>query len=167
MSDNHTARFALPLLQPGQAQKEMFHNEALARLDLALHAGVVAAGLDTPPATPAEGQCWIVGYDPTGAWAGHAGVLAGWSAGGWRFVAATDGMSAWVAETGLIGRVRDGDWVYGELSGSALTIGGSQVVGPREAAIDDPAGGAVVDGESRAALIAVLGALRTHGLIEN
>ncbi|MGL4312420.1 MAG: DUF2793 domain-containing protein, partial [Sphingomonas sp.] len=31
-----TSRLALPLLAAGQAQKEMFHNEALALIDLAL-----------------------------------------------------------------------------------------------------------------------------------
>ena len=31
MTDTETARWALPLLQPGQAQKEMFHNEGSRR----------------------------------------------------------------------------------------------------------------------------------------
>lgn len=35
MSDA-TARFAFPLIAPGQAQKELFHNEALARVDALL-----------------------------------------------------------------------------------------------------------------------------------
>ncbi|MFX4817188.1 DUF2793 domain-containing protein, partial [Acinetobacter baumannii] len=56
-----TSRLALPLLAAGQAQKEMFHNEALALIDLALAAAVESVGLNTPPATPEDGQCWIVG----------------------------------------------------------------------------------------------------------
>ena len=35
-----TVRFALPLIAPGQAQKEAYHNEALAAIDAALHACV-------------------------------------------------------------------------------------------------------------------------------
>ena len=75
MSDTETPRLALPLLQPGQAQKEMGHNEALAALDLIVQPNVVAAGIDTPPTSPESGQCWIVGASPTGAWAGQAGKL--------------------------------------------------------------------------------------------
>ena len=77
-----SARLALPLLVPGQAQKEMFHNEALATIDLALQASVAAVGTEAPPAAPSPGQCWIVGPRPTGDWAGQAGALAGWTAGG-------------------------------------------------------------------------------------
>jgi hypothetical protein len=39
------------------------------------------------------------------------------------------------------------------------------VVGPQAAAIADPDGGAVVDGEARTAIAAILAALRSHGLI--
>jgi hypothetical protein len=28
-------------------------------------------GLNTPPASPVDGACWIVGTSPTGAWAGQ------------------------------------------------------------------------------------------------
>lgn len=51
-----TPRLALPMLQPGQAQKEMFHNEALALLDLATQAVVEAVGVDAPPGDPVPGR---------------------------------------------------------------------------------------------------------------
>jgi hypothetical protein len=44
-------------------------------------------------------------------------------------------------------------------------IDGQQVVGGRAAAIDSPAGGAVVDVETRSAIDAILTAMRQHGLI--
>jgi hypothetical protein len=167
MSDEVTARWALPLLQSGQAQKEMFHNEALAALDLLAQGAVLSAGANSPPADPAEGECWLVGDSPDGAWAGHSGKLAGWTAGGWRFVAPRDGMTAWVAAEGVYARYAEGVWRIGELPVATLTVAGHQVVGARQGAIPDPAGGSVIDAESRAALAAILAAMRAHGLIEN
>jgi hypothetical protein len=64
MSDA-TARLSLPFIMPGQAQKELYHNEALARIDMALHAAVEGQPLATPPADPAVGQGWIVGGGAT------------------------------------------------------------------------------------------------------
>lgn len=160
-----TARWRLPLLDAGQAQKEMTVNEALARLDLLAQAGVVAAGLDAPPSAPDEGQAWIVGAAPTGAWAGEADTIAGWTAGGWRFVAPREGMSAWSAADGCCVTYAGEQWRTGRLAGAAVEIGGVQVVGARVAAIASPAGGTTVDAEARAALTAALAALRAHGLI--
>ena len=160
-----TARLALPLIAPGQAQKELFHNEALALLDLAAQASVVAVGIDTPPASPLPGQTWIVGAAPTDAWAGRAGALAGWTAGGWRFLAATEGMSAWDQTTGQLARYTGGSWALGTIAASRVTVGGLQVVGARRPAIADATGGTVVDAEARTAIEAILAALRDHGLI--
>lgn len=98
--EDRTARLALALLQPGQAQKEMTHNEALAILDLVVQARAVAAGLQNPPEAPELGACWIVGDAPGGAWTGCAGMLAGWTSGGWRFVTPIDGMQIWLNEAG-------------------------------------------------------------------
>ena len=89
--DSVTPRLALPLLFAGQAQKEFTVNEALLRADLALHCtieGEVAA----PPANPLAGQAWLVAADPTGAFAGHAAAVAGFTANGWRFIAARPGL---------------------------------------------------------------------------
>src|SRR3546814_21161687 len=81
MSEETSTRLALPLLNPGQAQKEMTHNEALTLLDLTLGAFVRDIGVAEPPAAPAIGDCWLIGAAPVGAWAGQAHALAGWTAG--------------------------------------------------------------------------------------
>jgi len=166
MTEDSTARWALPLLQPGQAQKEMVHNEAIARLDL-ITQGVALAILDTPPVSPEPGQAWIVGDGATGDWAGKAGHVAGWTAGGWRFVAPRDGMKLWLISEGLNARYGAGGWTPGEETAAHLSINGAQVVGPRRPAIADPSGGSVIDIEVRAALTGILAALRAHGLVEN
>ncbi len=165
MSDGQTARLGMPMLQPGQAQKELYHNEALALIDIALHATVTAIGLDTPPASPTPGTNWIVGTAPTGAWEGAALQLAGWTAGGWRFVMPTEGMTVWSLADGLEGRFIGGSWIVGEARATRLKIGGVQVVGPQQPDIAPPSGGATIDAEARTVLTSILGALSAHGLI--
>ena len=160
-----TARLRLPLLDAGQAQKEMTVNEALARLDLVAQAGVVAVGVNAPPAAPVQGQAWIAGAAPTGAWAGQADAVAGWTAGGWRFVAAQDGMRAWSAADGCFAVRAGGQWRIGVVTAARVEVGGVKVVGAQAGAIAAPAGGAAIDAEARATLAAVLAALRGHGLI--
>ena len=166
MNDDTTARLSLPLLQPGQAQKEMFHNEALVLLDIAAQPVVVDVGRTVPPESPQPGQCWAIGAAPTGTWTGHAHAIAGWTGGGWRFVAAQDGMQGWSLADALPIRFAAGAWRVGELAAESLRIGGLQVVSSRQGAIAAPIDGAVVDGQARAALAEILGALRAHGLIE-
>jgi hypothetical protein len=165
MTDSRSERLALPFLYAGQAQKEITHNEALALLDIATQAGVVAAGADVPPDLPAPGACWLVGEAPQGDWAEHAGTIAGWTAGGWRFVAAREGMQVWDAATQRW-LVRVGNaWEAGVLRGARVLIDGAQVVGARRPAIASAVGGSTVDVQARAVLETVLGALRGHGLI--
>lgn len=161
-----TPRFALPLLHVGQAQKELFHNEALMLIDALAQPCVEALAANVPPPDPAPGQCWIVGDSPEGAWAGSAGALALWTAGGWRFAAPREGMSVWVAEDGLAARYVSGAWRAGRVTATQVMIDGEQVLGPREPAIDEPDGGSVVDAEARAAIEAILMTLRSHGLID-
>jgi hypothetical protein len=162
---SETSRWALPLLDAGQAQKEMTHNEALAALDLLVQASVVAVGVNAPPASPVAGQCWAVGASPTGAWAGQARALAGWTAGGWRFLPPIAGMTVWSAADGCPATYVDGAWRVGVSSATELRVNGTKVVGGREPAIAEPTGGTSPDTEARAALHSILLALRNHGLI--
>ena len=161
-----SARWGFPLLQAGQAQKELFHNEALARIDVIAQAVAEAAGVDTPPGDPAPGACWVIGDSPAGEWSGRARHLAGWTEGGWRFVAPVEGMTVWLADRGVPARFLGGEWTAGELRGDCLKVAGKQVVGARRPAIPGPAGGAVIDVEARTAINAILETMRAHGAIE-
>ncbi len=156
-----TDRFALPLLQPGQAQKEMFHNEALATLDLIAQPAVAAFGVDTPPTAPESGQSLDRRHHSDGRLDGKGGRSGGLVGVGWRFVAPVEGMAVWVAGDALTARYRGGGWTLGEETAAHLAIGGDAVVGPRQAAIAAPSGGTTVDAESRSAIAAILRA-RTH-----
>ena len=160
-----TDRLSLPLLAVAQAQKEMTHNEALAIVDAAVQAVVVAVAPASVPTSPAAGQCWIVGAGASGAWAGHDGALAAWTDGGWRFVPAFEGMTVFSQSDQMPARRGTSGWAVGALAGKSLSIDGLQVVGSRRAAIAAPAGGTTVDTEARAAIASILTTLRGHGLI--
>lgn len=165
MSELATPRLALPLLAAGQAQKEMYHNEALALIDLVLCGAAVATDVEVPPEAPELGASWILGDAPEAEWAGYARHLAGWTEGGWRFVAPREGMRIWLSETAGFALFTEGEWQAGRAHGRLL-VDGQQIIGPRGAAITEPTGGTVVDAEARAAILAMLEVMRVHGLIE-
>jgi hypothetical protein len=160
-----TERLSLPMIIPGQAQKELFHNEALQVIDIVLAAAVEQPPLNDPPANPAAGACYLVGDAPSGEWAAYAGSVASFGSAGWRFVAPVVGMTVSVKPTGAIATFGTTGWEIGSIRGSQLIIDGNQVVGPRAAAIADPSGGTTVDTEARTALEQILACLRHHGLI--
>lgn len=159
-------RFGLPFLVPGQAQKEIFHNEALVAVDALLHATVEGAAAGAPPAEPAAGESWIVADPATGAWSGASESIATWTDGGWRFFAPVPGMLAWNKAAGLWTRWTGSEWSQGTLPASALLIGGQQVVGARLAEVPSPSGGTVIDAEARASVVALIATLKSHGLTD-
>ena len=160
-----TQRLALPFISPGQAQKELFHNEALQTLDVLIAGAVEEAPRASPPAAPAIGSCYIVSSGATGIWTGHEGEVAAYTPGGWRYIAPVDGMTFDVRSSDVSAVHRNGGWELGLVRASALVIGGAQVVGARASAIADPAGGTSVDSQARTAVGQILAALRHHGLI--
>lgn len=141
-----SARFDLPYLMAGQAQKEVTHNEALTLIDLALCPVVEAVGVISPPSAPVVGQAWIVGTSPSGTWLGAANALAGWTAGGWRFVQLPVGASVTIRSNGLKWRRNSEVWQVAPM-------------------LSAPTGGSVVDLECRTALSALVAALTSHGLV--
>lgn len=126
----------------GQAQKEFFVNEALARADMLLQAAVTGEA-DAPPAEPANGECWLVGDAPSGAWTGYAGSLACFQSGAWRFALPSAGMRVHDRQTGQ----------------SLLYSDGWQ----RPATPATPTGG-TTDSEARDTITTLIEALKTAGL---
>lgn len=142
--DSATPRLALPLLFVGQAQKEAFVNEALSLVDGLLHCAVEAV-LNTPPATPLDGQAWLVGAIPAGAWSGRAGHLALRQGGNWIFVPPRDGMRVLDRSTGQDRRYRD-EWRAPAVPAA-------------------PTGGATIDAEARTAIAGIIASLREAGVL--
>lgn len=163
--NEESARLSLPLLAPGQAQKEMTHNEALTRLDMMVQSVVVAVAPAAIPADPQPGQCWIVGAGASGVWHGQDGALAAWTEGGWRFALPFEGMMVWSLADGMTVIRRQGVWETGALDVRTVRVAGQSLLSARQPPIADPVGGAIVDSESRATVAAILAMLRSHGLI--
>jgi hypothetical protein len=161
-----TDRLGLPLLVPGQAQKEVSHNEALTIADLAIQLVVESMDLADPPGTPTAGQCWVVAEEASGSWLGREGTIAGWTAGGWIFVEPKAGWRAWAINRGNVIRFDGAGWEDEAARSDGLYVGGQKVVGARQPSISDPTGGELQDAEARAAIGAILMAMRFHGLIE-
>ena len=93
------------------------------------------AGRNAPPASPVDGQCFIVGSAPTDAWAGQAGAIAGFAPGGWRFLAPVAGLSALDKASGQTATYDGTAWVIGTIKGARLEIAGNPVVGARGTAV--------------------------------
>ncbi|MFA6218933.1 MAG: DUF2793 domain-containing protein [Erythrobacter sp.] len=139
-----TPRHDLPYLIAGQAQKEVFVNEAFARVD-ALLQPVVGGSSTAPPAAPMAGDCWIVADGATGAWEGREDHLASWDGGQWTLHPPFAGLR-----------------VFDLAQGRMRTYAAGWDSAPEPA---DPAGGQVVDSEARAAVSAILAVLRAHRII--
>ena len=101
-----TPHLALPLLAAAQAQKHVTHNEALAALDALVQLAVKERDRTAPPASPAEGDRYLVGADATGAFAGQDGQIALFDLGAWRFFTPRAGWRAYVEAEDLHRRLR-------------------------------------------------------------
>lgn len=111
--DETSTNLKLPYLQAAQAQKHVTHNAALERLDLIVQLVLQSFAETVPPLAPDEGQVWAIGSGAVNDWVGHDNELAGWSNGGWVFVAPQPG---WCAALGGEIRVWDGAaWVAADL----------------------------------------------------
>lgn len=160
-----TDRFQLPFIIQGQSQKEVTHNEALTVADLMMNPVIQAVAPIAVPIAPTAGQCWIVGTGSAGAWAGHDSHIAGWTGGGWRFVLPMEGMCVWSVADNLWVQWRSGSWDLGVSHAKSYAVDGTVVVRSQQPAVVNPTAGSVIDSEARFAIVAILSALRSHGLI--
>lgn len=105
-----TNNIGLTLLESSQAQKEITINEALVRLDIAMPHVVLEIARNTPPASPNNGDAYVVGASPTGAWVGYAQAIAYYYEG-WRFITPKTGYPLWGIAEGRSYRFTGTQWV--------------------------------------------------------
>ena len=129
----------------GQAQKEFYVNEAHSLTDMLLHPAIEGEA-DTPPGSPQDGECWLVGSSPVLDWQGHPGEVACFQAGVWLFAIPREGMRVLDRTAGQDIRFRDGVW--------------QRAIAP--AAL---AGGTTIDSEARAAIAELISALVDGGIL--
>lgn len=110
MSDT-SARLALPLIQPSQAQKHVTHNEALLILDVATQLVVQSFDAVMPPTSPQEGTLYALDSNSEGVWADHGGKLALWWDNRWWFFQPQDGWRAGLAGSTQVYVRQGGVWV--------------------------------------------------------
>lgn len=138
-----TARYSLPMLFAGQAQKEFAINQSLAVID-AMLATSVTASLSDPQASVSEGECFRIVAPASGDWLGHEDEIAVWVGGAWQFVVPHTGMS-----------------VFDQAAAAFLHYNSGWKSANEPSA---PTGGTVVDSEARAALSELIQALRNLGV---
>ncbi len=145
-TDSATDRHGFPLLHAGQAQKEIFHNEALVALDHIIMPVVETVADDPDSLTPEAGQSWLVSSSAPGAWAGEAGKIASWTINGWR-----------------IWEPKPGTYVFDRQADCFRIYQGSSWFVPL--ALSAPTGGTVIDVEARDMLVSIMEILRNFRLI--
>ena len=93
-----TTHLLLPYILAAQDQKHVTHNEALRLLDAMVQLSVLDRDLTAPPASPADGDRYIVASGATGLWAGWDLNVAFWIDGVWMRLVPRPGWLAWIAD---------------------------------------------------------------------
>lgn len=93
-----SANLSLPYIQSSQAQKHVTHNDGMRRLDALVQLSVLSATETSPPASPTDGQRYIVPAAATGDWAGQTGHIATYQENAWAFYSAQNGWQSWVED---------------------------------------------------------------------
>ncbi len=80
----------------------MIMHGALATIDLLVNGSIEGVPIGAPPAAPMLGVVYrVASAGASGAFEGREGLLAGYGAGGWRFVVPVDGMRFTERTTGI------------------------------------------------------------------
>lgn len=93
-----TPILGLDELAPSQSQPEIIVNEALRILECVAQLNVADRDLNTAPGSPADGDRYIVGNNPTGTWFGQGQKIALYAGTDWLFIQPAVGWLAYVVD---------------------------------------------------------------------
>lgn len=96
-----TPNLSLPELAASQSQPHVPVNSALRRLDAVVQLSVISIA-NSPPGSPADGDRYIVGSSPTGAWVGHEDDVAAYIGTSWVYWTPVAGWLAFVQGSGSL-----------------------------------------------------------------
>lgn len=154
---SQSSRLGFPFLAAAQAQKHVTVNESLLRLDALTQLAAKSATLGAEPASPADGDIYILPAGKTGAaWSAMAdGAIAYYRDGVWEELTPRPGWRCAIEDTGQLHiRTASGAWAHiagehehrliftpgGDGVVSAYRIDTARIQNPRTAAISAIAG---------------------------
>jgi hypothetical protein len=79
--------------------------------------------VNAPPASPVEGDLYVVGTAGSGAWSGHSENVAVYYNAAWFFFTPIEGMFAWDQTSNSLKRFDGADWVAYTVGGGAIADG--------------------------------------------
>lgn len=100
----HTPKLEMPEMIESQASKYITHNEALRIIDGVTQCTVIDKDLIVPPASPSDGDTYIVGLDTdstSGDWEGHDSEITYYKSSAWIFIIPLEGWRAYVQDEGI------------------------------------------------------------------
>ncbi|RAZ90164.1 hypothetical protein DPM33_15155 [Mesorhizobium hawassense] len=141
-------RMAITEMAESQNNREVTVNEAFAKLESgSAMFGCVSIGDTSPPGSPAEGDQYVVGASPTGAWTGKAKYVANFFNGAWIFIPPLPGAQAYAAdEDAYYYYSAAGSWGIVTSGGTGDVVGPGSAVDSNVAAFNTTTGKLIKDG---------------------
>jgi hypothetical protein len=134
-----STHLTMPFLEAAQAQKHVTHNEALRVLDAVVMLSVLDRDLAVPPASPADGDRYLIASGASGAWSGQDGKIAARQDGAWAFCAPRGGWRLWIADEGILLVFNGAFWVGASTQNAALMGVGTTADATNKLAVSSPA----------------------------
>jgi hypothetical protein len=86
-----TPNLSIPVMTSAQSQKHVTFNEAMLRLELTNQVSVIDMTTTAPPASPTDGDSYIIDATATGDWVGRENDIAMWLNGQWNYATPKEG----------------------------------------------------------------------------